>query len=290
MKTPKLVTLCAWSLGLVLLSTPIAYAQRVFNPVQQQTYSSPAVLEELARARVIYLGETHNKPEDHAAQLQIIKDLHERNPRIAIAMEMFQRPFQRYLDRYVANDLSEEKLRENTEYKDRWGYPWENYAPVLRFAKANRLPVIALNAPTEVVRKVARRGLNRLSRDEQRYIPPLAEIQTDDPAYRQVIQEIYEQAHQGKGNSGDFERFFQAQVVWDETMADGIARFVQANPDFQVIVLAGQGHIAYGYGIPSRVARRLDNIVQRTILLNPSEPTPPRGEQAAADLFWFTFK
>jgi uncharacterized iron-regulated protein len=290
MKTPKLVTLCAWSLGLVLLSTPVAYAQRVFNPVQQQTYSSPAVLEELARARVIYLGETHNKPEDHAAQLQIIKDLHERNPRIAIAMEMFQRPFQRYLDRYVANDLSEEKLRENTEYKDRWGYPWENYAPVLRFAKANRLPVIALNAPTEVVRKVARRGLNRLSRDEQRYIPPLAEIQTDDPAYRQVIQEIYEQAHQGKGNSGDFERFFQAQVVWDETMADGIARFVQANPDFQVIVLAGQGHIAYGYGIPSRVARRLDNIVQRTILLNPSEPTPPRGEQAAADLFWFTFK
>lgn len=290
MKTPKFVTLCAWSLGLVLLSTPVAYAQRVFNPVQQQTYSSPAVLEELARARVIYLGETHNKPEDHAAQLQIIKDLHERNPRIAIAMEMFQRPFQRYLDRYIANDLSEEKLRENTEYKDRWGYPWENYAPVLRFAKANRLPVIALNAPTEIVRKVARRGLNRLSRDEQRYIPPLAEIRTDDPAYRQVIQEIYEQAHQGKGNSSDFERFFQAQVVWDETMADGIARFVQANPDFQVIVLAGQGHIAYGYGIPSRVARRLDNIVQRTILLNPSEPTPPRGEQAAADLFWFTFK
>jgi uncharacterized iron-regulated protein len=289
MKTPKLVQLCALSLGLILVSTPIAYAQRVFSPVQQQAYSSPAVLDELTKAKVIYLGETHNKPQDHAAQLQIIQALHQRNPRIAIAMEMFQRPFQSFIDRYLADNINEEDLRDRTEFDERWGFPWEYYAPFVRFAKANRLPVVALNAPTEIVRQVARRGLERLSRDERRYLPPLSEIRTDDADYRQVMQELYEQHHKGKGNSRSFERFFQAQVVWDETMADKIVRFLQANPDYQVVVLAGKGHVAYGYGIPNRVARRVDGIVQRTILLNPAEDTPPRNNTPAADFFWFTY-
>src|SRR4028118_1600443 len=61
----------------------------------------------------------------------------------------------------------------------------------------------------------------------------------------------------GQGNSTSFERFFTAQVLWDETMADKIAQFLKANPNYQVVVLAGTGHIIYGYGIPSRVARRL---------------------------------
>jgi uncharacterized iron-regulated protein len=287
MKTRKLVKLCAFSLGLLLFSTPLTHAQQVYSPLQQQAYAPQGIFPSLMRAKVIYLGETHSKPEDHAAQLQIIRALHAQNPRIAIAMEMFQRPYQRYLDRYITGELSETELLRETDYKDRWGYPWELYAPVLRFAKENRLPVVALNPPTEIVRKVARRGLARLDRDEQRYIPPLAEIRTDDPDYRQVMQEIYQQ-HQGKGNSGDFERFFQSQVVWDETMAETITKFLQANPDYQVIVLAGQGHIAYGYGIPSRVARRIDGIVQQTILLNPPDDTPIRNGRQAADYYWFT--
>lgn len=290
MNSRKIAQLCALSLGLMLVSSPFAHAQRVFSPSQQQAYPSPTVLQELTRAKVIYLGETHDKAEDHAAQLQIIRAMHERNPRIAIAMEMFGRPHQGYIDRYIANNINEEDLRDRTEFDKRWGFSWEYYAPMLRFAKANRLPVIALNAPIEVIRRVSRRGLERLSREDQQYIAPLAEIRTDDPAYRQVIQEMYDQHHKGKGNSSNFERFFQAQVVWDETMADGIVRFLQANPDYQVVVIVGKGHVAYGYGIPSRVARRVDGIVQRTILLNPAEDTPPRNNTPAADFYWFNFK
>lgn len=79
------------------------------------------------------------------------------------------------------------------------------------------------------------------------------------------------QQHQAdaKGNSPGFERFFQAQVLWDETMAEGIAKFIQSNPGYKVVVLVGQGHIVYNYGIPSRVARRLKvPITQRSVLLS----------------------
>lgn len=169
-----------------------------------------------------------------------------------------------------------------------WGFPWEYYAPLLRFAKTHQLPVLALNTPTEVSRKVARSGLESLTADEQQYIPSFSEIRTDNAEYRQRLQDSYEQHHQaGHGNSRSFERFFTVQVLWDETMAETIAEFIKANPDYQVVVLAGQGHIVYGYGIPSRVARRLNpELVQRSVLLGVSPESQGEGEGAIADYFW----
>ncbi len=288
MRKRQIARLCALSLGIILFCTQMASAQRVSSPRQLPTYSPQTVLQQLTQANVVYLGETHNNPQDHLIQLQIIEELHRQNPNIAIAMEMFQRPFQFQLDRYIANDLTERQLQDRTDYKDRWGYPWEYYAPILRFAKANRLPVLAMNTPTEITRKVARSGLESLSQSEQQYIPPLSEIRTDNPAYRQLMLDIYQQMHQGVGGSNSFERFFQAQVLWDETMAEVIAKFLRTNPDFQVVAIVGQGHIIYGHGIPTRVARRLGsaNLVQRTVLLNPSPNDQYKADRSAADFIW----
>ncbi|MFB2918594.1 ChaN family lipoprotein [Aerosakkonema funiforme] len=290
MRKCQFVSLCALSLGIILFCTQLVNAQRVLPPRQLPTYTSQTVLSQLAQANVVYLGETHDNPEDHIIQLQIIEELHRQNPNIAIAMEMFQRPFQFELDRYIGNELTEVRLRERTDYENRWGFPWEYYAPILRFAKANRLPVLALNTPTEITRKVARRGLESLSREEQQYIPPLSEIRTDNAAYRVLMLQIYEQMHQGSGSSSSFERFFQAQVLWDETMAEVIAQFLQRNPDFQVVTLVGQGHVVYGYGIPSRVARRLGsaNLVQRVVLLNPPDSSQFKADKSIADFIWRT--
>jgi uncharacterized iron-regulated protein len=247
------------------------------------------VLDDLARSRVVYLGETHDSAADHQAQLQILQALHERNPRLAIAMEMFQRPYQVAIDRYLAGEIDEATLQQQTEYDQRWGFPWEYYAPILRFAKANGLPVIALNVPAEITRQVARNGLESLSEGDRQWIPPAAEIQPGDPAYRQMLQEVYDQIHQGRSASSNFENFFMAQVLWDETMAEGVANFAKANPETQIVVLAGEGHIVFGHGIPSRVARRfqvsgVEGIQQRSVILNP-EPEMV-GEGAIADYFW----
>ncbi|MCL1475447.1 ChaN family lipoprotein [Argonema antarcticum] len=291
MRKRQIARLCALSLGIVLFCTQIVSAQRVSSPRQLPTYNPQTVLQQLTQANVVYLGETHNNAEDHLIQLQIIEELHRQNPNIAIAMEMFQRPFQFQLDRYIANDLTERQLQDRTDYKDRWGYPWEYYAPILRFAKANRLPVLAMNTPTEITRKVARSGLESLSQSEQQDIPPLSEIRTDNPAYRQLMLDIYQQMHQGVGGSSNsFDRFFQAQVLWDETMAEVIAKFLRTNPDFQVVAIVGQGHIIYGHGIPTRVARRLGsaNLVQRTVLLNPSANAQFKADESAADFIWRT--
>jgi len=291
MRKCQIAKLCAWSLGIFFLCTTPTYAESPSTPLQQeqQQLTQQQILQELIKANVVYLGETHNSPEDHKAQLEILQALHQQNPKIAIAMEMFQRPFQDVLDQYLAGKITEAQLVEQSEYDERWAFPWEYYAPILRLAKTNQLPVLALNTPTEVTRKVARSGLESLTTDERQYIPPFSEIRTDNADYRKMAQEVYEQHHQaGHGNSTSFERFFTAQVLWDETMAETIAQFVKANPGYQVVVLAGKSHIVYGYGIPSRVARRLNNnqLVQRSVLLGVSQEAQSAGEKAIADYFW----
>lgn len=42
----------------------------------------------------------------------------------------------------------------------------------------------------------------------------------------------------------------------DETMANSIDEFLQNNPDMKMVVLAGNGHLRYDYGIPKRVFAR----------------------------------
>ncbi|KAB8330689.1 ChaN family lipoprotein [Scytonema tolypothrichoides VB-61278] len=247
--------------------------------------SFPQIILEIKKVNIVYLGEVHDNSEDHKKQLDIIQELYNQNPKIAIAMEMFQRPYQGVVNQYLAGRLTEEELVKKSEYEKRWGFPWENYAPILKFAKEKQLSVIALNTPSEISRKVAQQGLEGLTLSEQKLIPPLSEIKTDNEEYRQSLQSVFQQ-HQAANhaNSADVENFFQAQVLWDETMAEGIAKFVKSHPNYQVIVLAGRGHIIYGYGIPDRVARRLknDKFIQRSILLSrPDEPTTRKNKRIA---------
>jgi uncharacterized iron-regulated protein len=288
MKQNKLALFCACFLGINLFCTPIANAQKISSPVSQQNYTRQELLLNLTKANVVYLGETHTSEADHKAQLEIIQQLYGKKPQIAIAMEMFQRPYQRAIDQYLAGEITEEQLLTQTEYQQRWGFPWEYYAPILRFAKENRIPVLAINTPNEVTRKVARQGLESLTPEDKKYIPPISEIRTDNAEYRQMLSDIFNQHQQGgHGSSTNFERFFSAQVLWDETMAENIAQFVKDNPNHTVIVLAGQGHLVYGYGIPSRVARRLSSsLVQKSILLNFDAELPLKKDQPIADFLW----
>jgi uncharacterized iron-regulated protein len=282
--------LCILGMGLWIVYAPLnhASADAKETSISALTRDQLGLLQKIQTANIIYLGETHDSPADHQAQLAIVQALHRKNPSMAIALEMFQRPYQVYL----SGALSEEDLLTQTEYRKRWGFDWNFYAPIVRFARAKDMPLVAINAPTEITRKVARFGLDALEGEDFKWIPPRTEIDTSSASYRKRLLETYESFHQGKGNSDGFERFFQAQVLWDETMAEAIAQFWLKNPNRKIVVLVGQGHLLFGDGIPSRVARRikaasLQEWKQYSVLLNPPEeiknlPTRP------ADFFWFS--
>lgn len=211
------------------------------------------IAPELATRRVVYVGETHDRYAHHLTQLEIVKVMHAAHPRLAIGMEMFQQPFQAYLDDYVAGRLSEREMLVATEYYRRWRYDYRLYAPILRYARENGLPVVALNVAGDLVEQVRAHGLDGLDAADRARVP--AEIERGNAGYEARLREIFEQHPHTKGRG--FERFLDGQLLWDEGMAERAARYLKDHPEDAMVVLAGSGHLAYGDGIPDRIERRV---------------------------------
>jgi uncharacterized iron-regulated protein len=210
------------------------------------------IVEKLATKKIVYVGEEHDKVSHHQVQLEVLRALHRQTPKIAVGMEMFQRPFQRALDDYIAGVVDERTFLKRSEYFKRWSLDYHLYKPILDFAKERRLPVVALNVRREIVSKVGQGGLDSLSKEEKQEIPQ--ELDFSNQEYRARLKEIFA-AHRGSQEK-NFDFFHQAQILWDEAMAESIDRFLKTHPEFRVMVMAGAGHLQYGSGIPKRSFRR----------------------------------
>jgi uncharacterized iron-regulated protein len=221
-----------------------------------------SLIPELANKRVVYVGETHTRYDHHLVQLEIIRRLHALHPDLAIGMEFFQQPYQQHLDDYINGDLDEKEMLRRTEYYDRWRYDYRLYAPILRYAREQGIPLVALNLPTELTQKVSRAGLGSLNDTERAQLPD--DIDRSDKTYAQRLENIFKQHPEGQ--APNFEQFLTAQLLWDEGMAQQIADYLTAHPATHMVVLAGSGHLAYGSGIPNRVARRLP--LDASIIIN----------------------
>ena len=227
----------------------------------RNAYGLDNIMPALREARVVFVGEQHDNYAHHLAQLEIIKRLHQFNPNIAIGMEMFQRPFQEYLDDYIAGVISETEMLRRTEWYDRWRFDFRLYQPILNFAKDNGVPVIALNMQREINKKVAKSGIDQLSAEDKALLPQ--QIDKSDKDYEARLQQIF-RLHPN-AEKKNFSHFVESQLIWDETMAERAVTYLEANPKHQLIVLAGSGHLMFGSGIPNRVAHR--SPVSRAIVL-----------------------
>lgn len=231
----------------------------------------PFVIDRIADKKIVYVGEEHDKFAHHQVQLAIARGLYRQTPRLAIGMEMFQRPFQKSLDDYIGGTIDERTFLKQSEYFKRWGIDYNLYKPILDFARAEHVPVIALNIQREIVEKVAKGGIDSLSKDEKDQIP--GELDFTDREYRSRLEEVFAEHKQSQSN---FEFFYQAQILWDETMAESVDRFIKGHPGYRIVVFAGGGHLQYASGIPKRSYRR--NQIEYVVLLNDTAPKPGIGD------------
>ena len=204
--------------------------------------------------RIVYIGETHDNYSAHQVQFKIIKDLFRASGgNIAIGMEMFQKKSQEKLDAFVSGEITEKQFLKEIWFPD-WGYDFDYYKEIIDFAKEKDIKLIALNVNNEFKKIINAKGIDKLSDEEEKELP---EIDLTDEYHRKHIKSIYD-VH-GRGTLDDFERFYQIQCLWDETMAHSAANYLKSSEGKgkQLIVLAGKGHIRYGFGIPKRLFRRM---------------------------------
>lgn len=239
--------------------------------------SREALYRRLAEADYVVVGESHTTQWHHAIQHDIYEAmLDRREGRVALGMEMFERPYQDALDRYTEGEYDERTMLEETNWADSWGMAPSLYRPLWKTARAHGAPIAALNVSRSVTRTIARRGLEGLSDETRARLPD--EIDTSFEAQRRYLQQIFAQ-HGGHGEGMKFEYFLQAQATWDETMAEAAVDFVEGRSEVAgMVIITGRVHARKSFGIPPRVVRRLDtedgDKVVSVLPYNPGEKTP----------------
>lgn len=243
-----------WMMAAILmLSLGACRAMLTEAPLQMldldrgRTLAGAEAVAALQQARIVLVGEQHTNPWHHQAQLAVIQALHQSGKRVAVGLEMFRHEGQADLDRWVAGRVDVTDFQDI--YLDHWNYDWALYAPIFHYARDHALPMVGLNVPREISRQVARHGFASLTPAQR---GELDEIVCDvTPAYRAFILKAYEAHAHGRM---DFEHFCQAQLLWDEAMAQHAIRYLAAHPDRTLVILTGSAH-ARKMGIPTRVAR-----------------------------------
>ena len=214
------------------------------------------LINSLSQHRVIYVGETHTSRADHLLQYMILVALHQKNPNIAIGMEMFPRSSQQALDDYIhgTND-SEAVFLRDSGYFDVWGYDYRLFRPIFMYAKNHGIDVVGLNIEREVVSAVFKaNGPDELTPEQQQKLP--SDRVLDMEGYADRLRQTYSVHGDSEKAAGSFNGFIHAQALWDETMAESIYRYITDNPSKQMVVLAGSQHTRKDSGIPPRVYRR----------------------------------
>lgn len=229
----------------------ISLYEPVLGIQPQKTIKLDEIVRNISNKTIIYVGETHTNYEEHKAQLAVIMNLYETGHKFAIGMEMFQKPFQKDIDDYILGNITEKEFLKKSQYFKRWGYDYNLYREVINFAKAKNISIVALNQRSEIIENVTKGGLDALTEEDKKEIPKDMDMSDED--YKKSLKEIFDQ----HGNQGfvNFNYFYQSQILWDETMAHSVDDFLKQNPDYQIVVLAGAGHIMYGSGVPKRAYR-----------------------------------
>src|ERR1051326_8664543 len=83
----------------------------------------PVFWTKVAAAGAVCVGEDHPNPPHHWVQLETVKQLAQRLPKgakLAVGLEMVQKPFQGVLDDFAAKRIDETALRSRTGWSDRW--------------------------------------------------------------------------------------------------------------------------------------------------------------------------
>ena len=205
------------------------------------------MIADLSGVQAVFIGEIHDQASHHAAQLQVVRALHEAGVPVSIGLEMFREDGQAELDRWRAGELEEDEFREI--FARHWSY-WPVYREIFLYARDSRIPLVGLNIPRQLVKQVARSGFDSLS-DEQRKNLPLTYCDVS-PRYREFMSRTL-QGHPLEGTA--FENFCEAQILWDASMAVNLENYLQEHPERTVVVLAGNGH-AWKHGIPEQLLRR----------------------------------
>ena len=176
------------------------------------------MLKTLQQKDIVLFGEFHNNAIAHWLQLEVTKDC-DASRDLVLGAEMFEQDNQQALDLYLQGKITAKGL-------DSMARLWKNYptdyAPLVNYAKENKIAFAATNIPRRYASLVSKGGfetLDTLSAQAKAWIAPLPmAYDAELPGYKKIKEMM-------AGHGGD--NMPKAQASKDATMAHFILQYYQ---------------------------------------------------------------
>ncbi len=174
------------------------------------------MLKTLAKKDIVMFGELHNNAIAHWLQLELTKDC-DISRDLVLGAEMFEQDNQAALDLYLQGKINAKQLDSQARL---WkNYPTD-YAPLVNYAKENKIPFAASNIPRRYASMVAKGGfavLDTIPAQAKTWMAPLPMAYDGElPGYKKMIEMM-------GGHGG--ENLPKAQASKDATMAHFILKY-----------------------------------------------------------------
>lgn len=212
---------------------------------------------------VVVIGEAHGNAIHQNYELMMMKELRHIGWNVTNAMEFLEYPFQKQVNDYRLGLISEVDFLKIVKWG---GYGFQYYRDQILFPKLPKDTTIAINAPSEVVGKIARQGLKSLTPEELQLLPP--NFDRDGRGNDTYFERFKSSLPHTISDPQQLENYFWAQSAWDDTMAYQVSEYLKNFPDHLVVIVVGDFHVRYGGGLPDRLRKHGLSFVHTVSLVN----------------------
>ena len=219
----------------------------VWLPATGETITPAALVERLAAAEFVLLGEKHDNPDHHRLQAWLIERLAASGRHPAVAFEMIDSDKAPVLSAWLAAHPGDAAGLGPALAWDKSGWPdWDgNYRPVAAAALAAGLPLAAANLPTRQVMALAHGDG-----------PPAAELarlgidQPLPPAMEKTLAEDIRDSHCKQMPEVMVPGMMRGQRARDAAMAQALVAAAAGPGADGAVLIAGAGHVRQDRAVP----------------------------------------
>jgi len=231
-----------------------------------QALSPGQLVQRLADAPRVLVGEKHDNPDHHRLQLWLLRALESRRPQGSLLLEMLEPQQQALVDAQKGNASPATDLPKALGWQPGWD--WALYGPIVREALGQPYPLLAANLSPDEIRQAYR----------QPTTPPGE--RSNAPA---VVQALLAQVRAGHCNLLP-ESQLPAMLAVQQQRDRRIAERLLAAPQ-PALLLTGSYHARKDLGVPLHLADLDDKAEGKVLVLT---EVGAAVEPAMADFVWYT--
>ncbi len=237
---------------------------RVFSVALGKEVGLDVIVNDMNAYEVLFFGEEHNDSVTHYLENKMLEMLFAKyGDGITLSMEMFDRDVQTVMNEYLKHDIREKNFKKDARV---WSN-YEDYRPMVEFAKTNNLDVVCANAPSRYTNLVGRKGqtaLMELSDQAKKYLAPLPYDTASGKYYDKLIAltshdptpvaDTTVKKLPAVNPMGGF-NLIVAQSLWDATMAFSISEYLKKHKGQKVMQVNGRFHSDEGFAIVTQLKK-----------------------------------